>query len=382
MNNTRTRCVAAKARAIYSRLVFLILLTMLLLSSVMLQAQPSDTKAETLLRGIMEKEHIPGLAYAVVRNGNIEAMGTLGKASIPFDINVNRQTVFQLASVSKIYCALLLGKLFDKGLLRPDQTLGELIDSVPEFWKRITVLQLAAHQSGIKIADFSKAVTTADALAIAKQMPIDYPAGTKSEYLSSDYWVITWLVEKVTGMKYYEALKKYVLDPLGMRHTFVNNPKTGGITDLDIIPQQAQEYHWFKQESVLRINQMWFGATGYAAGGIYSSIEDMATVAAAFDKGDFMSPATKALVTNAVLLSNGTPGNYGMGLVVRDNYAGYKIIEHSGGPALADFLRFDQERLTIIILTNNRGVYPYLAKQLATLYMKGLPEAKAPEGWE
>jgi CubicO group peptidase (beta-lactamase class C family) len=47
--------------------------------------------------------------------------------------------------------------LFDEKILRPDQTMGELLDSIPYYWKGITIKQLAAHQSGIWIADFSKA---------------------------------------------------------------------------------------------------------------------------------------------------------------------------------------------------------------------------------
>jgi CubicO group peptidase (beta-lactamase class C family) len=341
-----------------------------------------QSKEWKLFQELVAKEHIPGLAYAVVKDGTVISQGTMGYASLPFKAKVTPATAFQLASCSKIYCSLLLGRLFDMGLLKPEQSIGDFIDSIPAAWKEITVLQLAAHQSGIQIADFSKAKSSADAVALAKSMPMQFTPGSQSAYVSSDYWILLHIIEKVTGQKYYDALKKYVLEPLHLKHTFVSNLEIGMVNSMDLIPEQAQEYHWFDEDSTMRISTMNFTAIDYAAGGVYSSIEDLAIVAQCFDKGSFISPATKKLISNGVLLKNGKPGSFGLGLVVNDNYEGHKLIEHSGGPALADFVRFDNERYTFIVLTNNRGTYPYLAKALATLYIPGLSFPKVPEDWK
>lgn len=342
-------------------------------------AQQKDTDA--FLKGIMQKEHIPGLAYAIIKDGKILKTGTFGKANLQWNASVTNQTVFQLASCSKLYAALLLGKLFDNEILNPDHLISAFIDSIPESWKQITILQLASHQSGIKIADFSKTKTSKEALELAKTTGMEYEPGTKSAYVSSDYWVLQYIIEKVTGMKYFDALKKYVLIPLNLTHTFVSNLTIDFTTTYDIIPQQAQEYHWWKNDSSLRASEFVFYPTSYAAGGIYTSIDDFVKVAIAIDKGSFISAKTKKLITNPVLLKNGEPGSYGLGLVNRI-YEGYQIVEHSGGPALADFVRFEKEKLTFIVLTNNRGLYPYLSKALASLYLQGLPIPEVPKGWE
>ncbi len=344
-------------------------------------AQTPDNRIDSTMRAVMEQEHIPGLAYAVVKDGRVLQKNTLGKASIPFDVPVTDETVFQLASCSKIFTALLLGKLFDSKILAPNTTLKEITDSIPEKWKEITILQLAAHQSGIKIANFSKTTTPKEAFELAKTMPFEFESGEKSEYRSSDYWILLYLIEQATGMKYFQALDKYVLQPLSLNHTFVNNPRTGMMTDLDIIPFQAQEYHWFKKENTLKINQMWFKETDYAAGGIYSSIDDVVKIAQEFDIRKFVSEPTWKLISTPLKLNNGEDGSYGLALIVR-NYENHKIIEHSGGPALADFVKSEKEGYTFIVLTNNRGVYPYLAKLLATFYIKDLIRPGPPDGWE
>lgn len=340
-----------------------------------------DKQIKEMLQGIMQKEHIPGLAYSVVKDGKVICKGTLGKASIPYNIDVTENTVFQLASCSKIYTSLLLSKLFEKGLLKPAATLHEVLDSIPESWNNITILQLSAHQSGIKILDFSQAHNSQEAFMLARKMPFEFQPGEKSSYVSSDYWILQHIIEKVTGLKYYQALKKFVLDPLSLRHTFVNNAKMGHFTDLDIVPFQAQEYHWFKEDSTLRINQMWFVEPDYAAGGIYSSIDDLTAVAIALDRKEFINKDSYDLISNPVKLNDGKDGSFGMGLVVRD-YEGHKIVEHSGGPALADFVKFEKEGYTFIVLTNNRGVYPYMTKAIATLFIPGLKYPEVPTGWQ
>ena len=344
-------------------------------------AQTPQEKTHRFLKQKMQQDHIPGLAYAVVKDGAVLAKGVMGNASIPFNQKVTTETVFQLASASKIFCALLLGKLFDQHLLRPDQTLGELIDSVPGAWKNITVLQLAAHQSGIRMADMTNLQTSRDIVLAAQKLPMEYEPGTKAAYVSTDYWILVYLIEKVTHQRYYDALKKYVLQPLGLRHTFVSNPQTGMITSMDIVPQQAQEYHWHSEDSTLRISQMFFPSTAYGAGGIYSSIEDLITVAQCFDKGAFLSAATRQLIATPHMFKDGKPGPFGLSLHIDLNYQGHKLVEHSGGPALADFVRFEDEKTTVIVLTNNRGVFPYLAKSVATFYIPGLKMFEVPKDW-
>lgn len=344
-------------------------------------SQNKIERTKRILDSLMIKEHIPGLAYSVIKDGKVISMQTLGKSSIPFNVDVNYNTAFQLASVSKIYTAILLGKLFDEGILKPETKLSEVLDSIPESWNNITILELSAHQSGIKMGNISKARNSTEALKIAATMPFEFETGYKSSYVSSDYWILLAVVEKVTGLSFYDALKQYVLKSLLLENTYVNNPKIGYISDLDIIPHQAQEYHWFPEENKLRINQLWFKETDYAAGGIYSSITDMTKIAQVFDKKEFLKKSTYDLIENPIKLKDGKNGSYGLALIVRD-YEGHKIIEHSGGPALADFVKFEKEGFTFIVLTNNRGVYPCLAKAIATVWIDGLPFPKIPEDWK
>ncbi len=353
----------------------LALLLVTLAGTARAQKNPQQKEAEAFLAAAMTQHHIPGLAYAVVKDGKVIHQGQLGQANLAWNSPVDRETAFQTASCSKLFAALLLGRLFDEKVLSPDQTLGELLDSIPYYWKGITIRQLAAHQSGIWIADFWKAKTTKEALEMAKKERMEYEPGTRSFYVSSDYWILQYIIEKKTGKPYFEALRSYVLEPLGMRHTYVNYNDDSSIRTHRVIPKEAAVYAYDKHENQYRVSDMQFGATGYTAGGVYTSIEDLARIAQTLDEGTFLAPATQALLLNPALLKDGQPGSFGVGFVT-ETYQGHHIAGHSGGPALSDFVRFNNQKLTLVVLTNQRGFYPYLAKGLATVY---LPALKMPE---
>ncbi len=344
-------------------------------------AQPTPKpKAEVtnFVRKAMQENHIPGLAYAVVQDGKIIQQGYEGKANLAWNSPVDPETVFQTASCSKLFCGLLLGRLIDAGLLSPDQTIGELQDSIPYYWRSITIRQLAAHQSGIWIADFSKPKNTREAFALAKEQRMDYEPGTRAFYVSSDYWVLQYLLEKKLHQPYYTLLKQYVLDPLGMQHTFVNYNDDSGIRTHEIVPKEATVYSY--ADNRYKISDMQFGATGYTAGGLFTSLSDFAKIAQALDKGTFLKPATQALLLTNSPLKTGGSGFAGMGYLA-EVYQGHPIAGHSGGPALADFVRFTDQHLTIVVLTNQRGFYPYLAKGIATFYVPGLQMPEVPKAF-
>ncbi|MDQ3292008.1 MAG: beta-lactamase family protein, partial [Bacteroidota bacterium] len=240
------------------------------------------------------------------------------------------------------------------------------------------IKQLAAHQSGIWIADFSKAKTTKEAFELAKKQEMTYEPGTKSFYVSSDYWILQYLIEKKLQKPYFEVLKTYVLDPLGMHHTFVNNNDDSFIRTHAVLPKEAAVYSW--QKTDYKVSDMQFTSTGYTAGGVYTSILDLAKIAQTLDEGKFLTPATQTLVLNNIPLKTGGKGDFGIGFV-SEMYQGYKLSGHSGGPALADYVRFDDQKLTFIVLTNQRGFHPYLAKTLATFYIPGLKYPELPPNY-
>lgn len=212
------------------RLLYLLLTGILLNIPLLAPAQKDPAKeVDTFIRQAMDQHHIPGLVYAVVKEGKIIHQGQYGMANLSWNMPVDSETAFQTASCSKLFTALLLGRLFEEKLFLPEQKLQDLLDSIPPQWNEITIKQLASHQSGIGIADFSKATTSKQALELAKKQEMTHEPGSRSFYASSDYWVLQYIIEQRTGKPYFEVLKQYVLEPLGMQHTYVNDNDDNGI---------------------------------------------------------------------------------------------------------------------------------------------------------
>jgi len=328
----------------------------------------------------MRIQHIPGLAYSVIKKGKVLTTGVIGEANLTWGAYVTPNTLFQMASASKVYCGVLLARLFDQGIFSVQDSLGNLLHDIPQEWKAVKLTELASHQSGIKSGNFGINTTSKEAFEIAKKQPFEFKPGMGSAYISSDFWILQYVIEQKTGLTYFSALKKYVLDPLLMHDSNVNNVREGMARTSDVLPREATVYHYDSQLAKYRIGDFPFTASGYAAGGIFTSINDFNKLIIALDNGTFLSPESYRLLTTAIPLKTAQEGHYGLGTIVR-NYENHKLVEHSGGPALADFSRFEDDHLTVIVLTNQRGVYPYLAKSVASFYISGLPKQTIPKDY-
>ncbi|RDC62745.1 serine hydrolase domain-containing protein [Adhaeribacter pallidiroseus] len=122
-----------------------LLLLVLIINTTALAQKIPQKEADEFFHDFMQREYIPGLTFAVVKNGKVVHQGQYGFANLSWQAPVDKETVCQTASCSKLFASLLLGRLFDKKILLPEQTLGELLDSIPYFGKPITIKQLAIN---------------------------------------------------------------------------------------------------------------------------------------------------------------------------------------------------------------------------------------------
>ncbi|KUG09984.1 serine hydrolase domain-containing protein [Solirubrum puertoriconensis] len=363
---------------------WLLLLLLTLGGHVTAAAKAKPDSVDRFMQRAMQRHHIPGAAVAVVQGGKVVKMQTYGMANLQWQAAVTPQTAFQIASVTKPLTATLLGVLVQEGKLKLEERIGTYLDSIPEAWQSVTVRELAAHQSGIKLVPLETTRDYNHARRQAAKLPLDYEPGSKEFYVSSDYGLLQAILERVTGQTFAQALQQRVLAPLGMTATrFSNATNEGLFRKLDVVPQASQVYSWSEAERAYRINDMLYPAWYYAAGGIYSSVQDMANWALGLDRGTVLRPATMAALWAPAKLRNQKPTGFGLGWTT-ETYQGHRIVGHSGGPTLGDVIRFvDQPQpLTVIVLTNARtGFPPYLAKAVAYYYVAGLKQER-PENYK
>lgn len=351
------------------------LLLILFLHFILLQAQD---QTDLFIDSVMQAHHIPGAAVAVIQDGQVLKKSVYGKANLEWDLELNTYSPFQLASVTKIFTGVLLGKMQEKGMISLNDPIDKYLDSLPEQWKFITLRQLAAHQSGIKMIQLEKYSSLETAIRAAKLEELEYEPGTKEYYVSTDYAFINLILQKISGKPFPKLIKELLLDPLELKSTGFDQLKDGGLfRSSNLIPNRVAVYGWNGKEHF--ISDMRFPDWFYPAGGIYSSIDDLTKFIQVLDQEEYISKATQELIFGPNSLKNGDTSNFGLGWIT-ESYQQHRLTGHSGGPALADVIRFPELKISIIVLTNRRGgFYPFLSRGVARYYIDGLVMPEIPQ---
>nr|WP_297335898.1 serine hydrolase domain-containing protein [Algoriphagus sp.] len=326
----------------------------------------------------MKAHHIPGAAVAVIQDGQILKKCVYGKANLEWNQEVTSNSPFQMASATKLFTGVLLGILHEKKVISVDDQLEKYLDSLPNSWKTITLGQLAAHQSGIKIVELEKYHDLHSATKAAMEEKLEYEPGTQEYYVSADYAFLNQVLVKISGKSFPELMKEMLLDPLELHHTGFDQRKDEGLfSTADLIKNRVEVYGW--AESRHFISDMRFPDWFYPAGGIYSSIDDLSRLMKALDREELISTSTQKLIFGPNPLKNGNQSNFGLGWIT-ETYQGHRLTGHSGGPALADVIRFPDLKISIIVLTNRRGgFYPFLSRGVARYYIDGLVMPEIPQ---
>jgi len=321
----------------------------------------------------MRAGHVPGVAFAVVRNGKVERLSTYGEANLEWPSAVTPDTRFQLASATKLFTAVALMRLVEAQKLKLDDTLDRFFPESPPAWRGITVAQLANHTSGLaeNLPDHEDNV--AATVAAAMKTPLAYTSGSQSRYGFTDFIVLRAVMEKAAGKPLPDIFRDEIYLPAGLRDTgFSNEANWGPMRVWNPMQRRASVYLW--KDGQQRASAFLFGETGYAAGGLFSSARDLAAFFAALDRGELLRPESIQALETPPVLANGKVGEFGVGWVAK-RYNGTEVVGHSGGPALADVLRVEDRKLTIIALSNQQRFFPLFAESIADFY---LPVPAAP----
>lgn len=339
------------------------------------QARPDSAASahavEAYLREQMRIAHLPSVSVAVVRDGRIELLQSYGTANLEWDVAATRRTAYPLASATKPLTGTALMALVEDGVLSLDASVADYVPFAPDAWRPITLRHLMAHASGI--SDDLGPGAPADAEEAARRVagrPLVFEPGSQSAYGIGGYAVLQYVIEQATGQPFPEVLRARVLAPLGMDDTrFDHATNDGPFREADVVPERAGVYAWDGEAQ--RVFWFHFGSEAYTAGGLLSTAADLARWAAALDTGRLLSDESLRQMWG----DEDTP--FGVGWA-RGTYRGRRTVGHSGGPALADILRFPDERLTIVVLANQSRMYPYLAQGVADLLVPAVPEAPPP----
>ncbi|GCE28647.1 hypothetical protein KDA_41310 [Dictyobacter alpinus] len=329
-----------------------------------------STKIEALITNKVSA-HGPGVAIAIVKDGQTLYRQGHGLANLEWQIAITPATVFGLGSVTKPFTATAMVLLEQQGKLRLSDALQTYLPDYPAYEHEITLMHLLTHTSGIpnfitqpgfwKYHAYTNSLE--DVIALFKDLPLDFEPGSAYSYSNSGYLLLGLIIEKLLDMDYGQALQHLIFEPLGMTHSCYMRSET-------IIPYRAGGY---EREGGTYQNARGMSAeTKHAAGALGSTLDDMLRWQQALRAGQLLDHAAQARMDTPLTLNNGRRENYGLGWAP-GSYRGHAFRCHAGGvPGYSSFIGyFPQDDLTILLLSN-LGSFDCaeLARQITNLLLE------------
>ncbi len=199
-------------------------------------ATKSDSNISQLYRSldnVIQKEHIPGLLVAIVKKDSILYSGGLGYADLKQRRQVEHQTQFHFASVTKFFVAMGIQQLVANGKLKLNDRIRDIAPEIPfdNHWEAtdpVRVVHLLEHTAGFEdvqlnsMVDISKKkpVVGIEALkAVSNSLTVRWRPGTMMSYSNPGYNVLGYMIEKISGMPWDKYLKENIFSPLNMHNS-------------------------------------------------------------------------------------------------------------------------------------------------------------------
>jgi CubicO group peptidase (beta-lactamase class C family) len=328
----------------------------------------------------MARQHIPGIALLVSRNGEIVRAQGIGFSNVELQVPVKPETLFQSGSVGKQFTATAIMMLVEEGKIGLDDSITKYFPDAPANWKPVTVRNLLSHTGGFtdypKDFDFRKDYTEDDLLKIVAGIPLAFPPGTKWSYSNLGYLTLGILIHRVTGKFYGDVLEERIFHPLGMQSTRI-------MSEADIIPNRAAGYRLLQGQLK---NQEWVSPTlnTTADGSLYFSIVDLAKWDAALYTEKLLKRSSLEQMWTVVKLNDGKPnsGNYGFGWEITSSH-GHRLIDHDGAwqGFKTQISRYVDDKLTVVVLSNLAEANPgKIAEGVAEIYLNGQARAGSAAG--
>ena len=165
----------------------------------------------------------------VAQKGIIIYEKAFGMADREWSIPNTIQSKFEIGSVTKQFTSACILRLVEQGKLNLDDKLSKYFADFPKA-DSVTIHMLLTHTSGIKdyteIPEFGKVASLPlekDSLvALIKKQPFIFSPGTKWSYSSSGYFLLGYIVERVSGESYSDYVYKNIIQKAGLKNTCVN----------------------------------------------------------------------------------------------------------------------------------------------------------------
>lgn len=312
---------------------------------------------------ILKQNNFSGVLL-IAENGKPIYHKAFGYRDFEKQIPLKKNDLFEMASVSKQFTAMIILMLHEKGLLQYDDKVEKYLD-IP--YKGITIRHLLTHTSGLpdyqaimdRYWDKTKVAGNKDILEYLNTYapPKEFEPGAKYEYSNTGYVVLASIAEKVSGKDFIELCRKWIFRPLKMRKTDIRS-----LHEKASIKHFASGHVYVKEkDKYIRADSfpssnytIWLG-NRKGPGRVSSTAKDLLKWDKALYTDKLVKQSALKEAFSPMKLNNDSLSQYGFGWMLRQDAVMGKIVYHTGdNPGYkTQIIRYVDKKKTIILLNNN-----------------------------
>jgi len=333
----------------------LILLLFWSISAITHAQTPFALQMDSLL-GIYTQSEAPGMAIGIIKDGKTIYKNAAGMANLEHQIPITDSTVFNIASISKQFAALLTLFAEQEKKLTLDDDIRDHLPELKHLPNKITIRQLANHTHGLpnssellqlKGFGLDYPMTNAEALEVALsiQQP-NFEAGSQFQYGNVGYLLVAEILARAYEKPFTQLIQEKIFGPLQMNHSqVVNDPYT-------IVPNLAEAYQSGANGYIKFPNrQMESGPSN-----VHITLNDFIKWATNFQQPSIGNPSMYTRMIEPGQLNHKERIGYGLGLNLEIR-KGVNMAFHGGGTAgyRAYILHVPSQNISVVTLGNRKS---------------------------
>ncbi len=333
----------------------------------------SVTNLAQTLDASIEKNAFSGVVY-VRQNGQVVYERAAGYADRSNKRENTLNTRFGIASGTKFFTALAIGKLIEAGKLDFASKVAECIPwNFPRYSKEITIRHLLTHTSGIpdyfdeeKNEDFDNFTVAIpwselrgpkDYLPVFPDETMKFAPGTRFSYSNGGYILLGVVIEEVAGMPYRDFVRQEIFAPVGMTRS--------GYFAMNKLPEDTAFGYIEEDDEEWRTNIYNLPIIGASDGGAFTTANDLARLWDAFWGYEILSQAMVELYTQpySKAENEGPNEHYGHGIWIHDGDIGREayIIGCDAGVSMRSGVIRATDTFVTVLSNTTEGAWPVLA---------------------
>ena len=297
---------------------------------------------------------VPSAQLGIVREGRIVYTAAYGRARLWPDVAAAVTMQYPVGSISKQFTAACVLLLVEDGKTSLDDPVSRWY---PELTRAsdVTIRMLLSHTSGYSdyapqdytIPAWTKPVDPEKIIREWAGKPLDFEPGTKWQYSNTNFVLTALIVQKVSGMPFWQFLESRVLRPLALKDVLNLD------TDRDRLAPQG-----YMRNALGPLRPATLEAPGWYFGDatLAMPVADLLTWDISIIDRALLKPASYIAMETEVKLKDGTGSQYGLAVDVRMR-DGHREISHSGevGGFVAQNTIYPDDKIAVAVLTNQEA---------------------------